>query len=151
MLFISAVFFFSSRRRHTRCALVTGVQTCALPILDGFAFLLGGEQRWHVCAGARFDRRERSTAEAHSEVLRGPDLVAVCVVHDVPAQRHAAAGLGARLELGGTRRPLPALTRLADAALRPLRPGPVLAVHPGHPSAPPLAHLAPKTRAQGNA
>src|SRR3546814_10525730 len=29
-LFVS--FFFSSRRRHTRCALVTGVQTCALPI-----------------------------------------------------------------------------------------------------------------------
>src|SRR3546814_14454909 len=28
-------FFFSSRRRHTRCALVTGVQTCALPISDG--------------------------------------------------------------------------------------------------------------------
>src|SRR3546814_2151639 len=26
------VFFFSSRRRHTRCALVTGVRTCALPI-----------------------------------------------------------------------------------------------------------------------
>src|SRR3546814_11002764 len=25
-------FFFSSKRRHTRCALVTGVQTCALPI-----------------------------------------------------------------------------------------------------------------------
>src|SRR3546814_1054678 len=31
------VFFFSSRRRHTRCALVTGVQTCALPI-----FIIGG-------------------------------------------------------------------------------------------------------------
>src|SRR3546814_5472559 len=28
-------FFFSSRRRHTRCALVTGVQTCALPIWIG--------------------------------------------------------------------------------------------------------------------
>src|SRR3546814_10145745 len=27
-------FFFSRRRRHTRCALVTGVQTCALPISD---------------------------------------------------------------------------------------------------------------------
>src|SRR3546814_9051489 len=27
------MFFFSSRKRHTRCALVTGVQTCALPIL----------------------------------------------------------------------------------------------------------------------
>src|SRR5881409_4267030 len=26
-------FFFSSRRRHTRCETVTGVQTCALPIL----------------------------------------------------------------------------------------------------------------------
>src|SRR3546814_5741925 len=26
------IFFVSSRRRHTRCALVTGVQTCALPI-----------------------------------------------------------------------------------------------------------------------
>src|SRR3546814_3530062 len=30
-------FFFSSRRRHTRCALVTGVQTCALPISHGVA------------------------------------------------------------------------------------------------------------------
>src|SRR3546814_4147766 len=29
---MSLVLFFSSRRRHTRCALVTGVQTCALPI-----------------------------------------------------------------------------------------------------------------------
>src|SRR3546814_9727657 len=45
-------FFFSSRRRHTRCALVTGVQTCALPIwrrgsrlgLDIFADN-GGEPR----------------------------------------------------------------------------------------------------------
>src|SRR3546814_13110335 len=27
-------YFFSSRRRHTRCALVTGVQTCALPICE---------------------------------------------------------------------------------------------------------------------
>src|SRR3546814_6261836 len=27
-------FFVSSRRRHTRCALVTGVQTCALPIWE---------------------------------------------------------------------------------------------------------------------
>src|SRR3546814_1096351 len=27
-----SLFLFSSRRRHTSCALVTGVQTCALPI-----------------------------------------------------------------------------------------------------------------------
>src|SRR3546814_1262229 len=32
-------FFFSSRRRHTRCALVTGVQTCALPIYPWIAAL----------------------------------------------------------------------------------------------------------------
>src|SRR3546814_18050418 len=31
-VFFLSFFFFSSRRRHTRCALVTGVQTCALPI-----------------------------------------------------------------------------------------------------------------------
>src|SRR3546814_20601147 len=35
ILFYVLVFFFSSRRRHTRCALVTGVQTCALPISPG--------------------------------------------------------------------------------------------------------------------
>src|SRR3546814_12442191 len=29
---VMIMFLFSSRRRHTRCALVTGVQTCALPI-----------------------------------------------------------------------------------------------------------------------
>src|SRR3546814_2452459 len=32
MYVVFVFFFFSSRRRHTRCALVTGVQTCALPI-----------------------------------------------------------------------------------------------------------------------
>src|SRR3546814_3704119 len=33
-------FFFSSRRRHTRCALLTGVQKCALPIYAAFKFFL---------------------------------------------------------------------------------------------------------------
>src|SRR3546814_19880733 len=37
MLELFCVFFFSSRRRHTRCALVTGVQTCALPICGSAA------------------------------------------------------------------------------------------------------------------
>src|SRR3546814_10272140 len=32
LFFVFFFFFFSSRRRHTSCALVTGVQTCALPI-----------------------------------------------------------------------------------------------------------------------
>src|SRR3546814_4185483 len=32
MVYFVIFFFFASRRRHTSCALVTGVQTCALPI-----------------------------------------------------------------------------------------------------------------------
>src|SRR3546814_8454744 len=41
-------FFSSSRRRHTRCALVTGVQTCALPIFfrlveKGIEQIAGGQ------------------------------------------------------------------------------------------------------------
>src|SRR3546814_2087522 len=36
------VFFFSSRRRHTRCALVTGVQTCALPIYHSILSAMPG-------------------------------------------------------------------------------------------------------------
>src|SRR3546814_6553191 len=39
-------FFFSSRRRHTRCALVTGVQTCALPI----SCFTARPPRWHPAA-----------------------------------------------------------------------------------------------------
>src|SRR3546814_3542085 len=42
-MFIVLCFFFSSRRRHTRCALVTGVQTCALPIY----FNAWIARRWH--------------------------------------------------------------------------------------------------------
>src|SRR3546814_4953783 len=34
LFILMCFFFFSSRRRHTRCALVTGVQTCALPIFQ---------------------------------------------------------------------------------------------------------------------
>src|SRR3546814_5129776 len=37
-IFLYLIFFFSSRRRHTRCALVTGVQTCALPIYTSRIF-----------------------------------------------------------------------------------------------------------------
>src|SRR3546814_9527996 len=41
-------FFFSSRRRHTRCALVTGVQTCALPILMAQAGLIFRPPHWRA-------------------------------------------------------------------------------------------------------
>src|SRR3546814_15594798 len=39
-VYITLMFFFSSRRRHTRCALVTGVQTCALPVAMGLMQLM---------------------------------------------------------------------------------------------------------------
>src|SRR3546814_1148669 len=41
--FFIFVLFFSSRRLHTRCALVTGVQTCALPIS-----LVTGHRDWKM-------------------------------------------------------------------------------------------------------
>src|SRR3546814_3109198 len=48
MSLLLIVLFFSSRRRHTRCALVTGVQTCALPIytdyLQFLAQVLAGDK-----------------------------------------------------------------------------------------------------------
>src|SRR3546814_9715832 len=48
-IFRFVFFFFSSRRRHTRCALVTGVQTCALPIWAA----QGGGERGHAAAAIR--------------------------------------------------------------------------------------------------
>src|SRR3546814_5525261 len=49
MLFL--YFFFASRRRHTRCALVTGVQTCALPI-----YRVNPGDRFLVAEGGRGGR-----------------------------------------------------------------------------------------------
>src|SRR3546814_20914174 len=47
-------FFFSSRRRHTRCALVTGVQTCALPICASAGTIRKiAEWRLHLWAQSR--------------------------------------------------------------------------------------------------
>src|SRR3546814_16041973 len=85
-------FFFSSRRRHTRCALVTGVQTCALPIWaeKDIAQAIGGGDHHHRGEGPE------------------PDEPRVLVRHGCPAQVRASrrddearngqyqAGLGAR-------------------------------------------------------
>src|SRR3546814_1310869 len=51
------MFFFSSRRRHTRCALVTGVQTCALPIFehDDIGRRLAREQQRLLAVGGMLD------------------------------------------------------------------------------------------------
>src|SRR3546814_1396106 len=80
-------FFFSSRRLHTICALVTGVQTCALPIsieTDDPAIIdtarrfleLGDQGNWaetYRMTGARFQKRNSAERwRAVSEKVRSP-------------------------------------------------------------------------------
>src|SRR3546814_4450908 len=92
MLF-SCFFFFSSRRRHTRCALVTGVQTCALPIL---LREVASKQNDKVGDGtttatvlAQSIVREGSKAVAAGmnpmDLKRGIDLAVGAVVQDLAA------------------------------------------------------------------
>src|SRR3546814_17468690 len=57
-------FCFSSRRRHTRCALVTVVQTCALPILH--------RHRHHAQAGAGEHHHRRRAARALGQIFGVP-------------------------------------------------------------------------------
>src|SRR3546814_5967791 len=54
------LFFFSRRRRHTRCALVTGVQTCALPILTGAAVPIGNFAHPYLGGSSRMSSRLKS-------------------------------------------------------------------------------------------
>src|SRR3546814_6345847 len=73
-------FFFSSRRRHTRCALVTGVQTCALPIYFGTDGIRGrtnqgvmtAETAMRVgqAAGTHFQRGPHKRSEEHTSELQ---------------------------------------------------------------------------------
>src|SRR3546814_9195474 len=79
MLLFYFLLFFSSRIRHTRCALVTGVQTCALPIYPmqamaamknlaiagGLLCLFGyGNTRWSYDALRQRRRDELATHRA---------------------------------------------------------------------------------------
>src|SRR3546814_10553619 len=59
------LFFFSSRRRHTRCALVTGVQTCALPI-SGVVIEAPGEVGWDGGLGGGCESRSRRGVESQA-------------------------------------------------------------------------------------
>src|SRR3546814_5042214 len=60
-------FFFSSRRRHTRCALVTGVQTCALPIWLSVA---AEEQKNRTPDQAEGGKQYRRSLKLHVEIYR---------------------------------------------------------------------------------
>src|SRR3546814_4674874 len=85
-------FFLSSRRRHTRCALVTGVQTCALPI---YPLLADWPADWRAifCGGRRSGLLKRALQRMlmlarevdHLGHLGLGDLVA-----ERPADAHAA-------------------------------------------------------------
>src|SRR3546814_13938851 len=68
------VFFFSSRRRHTRCALVTGVQTCALPICD---------IRFQIHPGSRLVKKAGRWIVA-AELVETTRLYARCVARIDP-------------------------------------------------------------------
>src|SRR3546814_5438240 len=67
IVLLSVCLFFSSRRRHTRCALVTGVQTCALPI-----FQILGPYHGGVFEG-RHDRRFGQPKALDQQVVCAPD------------------------------------------------------------------------------
>src|SRR3546814_5927025 len=83
---IISVFFVSSRRRHTRCALVTGVQTCALPISPlqaAFSILPDGGEVFSVQifrhAFYNCSRQERQAKQRRSEERRvGKECVSTC-------------------------------------------------------------------------
>src|SRR3546814_14861536 len=82
-------FFFSSRRRHTRCALVTGVQTCALPVFAVLQRIIAlGDFR------QRLDRERASLFGGHgampTELHASADIVGVSVIDEVCscARRH---------------------------------------------------------------
>src|SRR3546814_7624185 len=84
---MSTCFFFSSRRRHTRCALVTGVQTCALPISSHklrAADLVA--RRLHE-AGCRF-----AFGMPGGEVLTLVDALEAAGIRFVLAKHETAAG-----------------------------------------------------------
>src|SRR3546814_940242 len=85
--FTSIEFVLSSRRRHTSCALVTGVQTCALPISEFFeasSLGTGTQKRWDHRRSRRErrikarggDRRTRSERSGESRV--GNECVSTC-------------------------------------------------------------------------
>src|SRR3546814_5939900 len=75
------VFFFSSRRRHTGCALVTGVQTCALPICEDSHVSV---ERMEVLSGVL--RRRNWSAEIKERIVS--ETLAQGVTVTEVARRH---------------------------------------------------------------
>src|SRR3546814_7416774 len=83
----NSFFFFSSIRRHTRCALVTGVQTCALPIFRHHLALpellrrLGTGRRLiagHAVGATAFEQGRSLYAVRSEESRVGKECVSTC-------------------------------------------------------------------------
>src|SRR3546814_16941415 len=96
------LFFFSSRRRHTRCALVTGVQTCALPISVSHPDPAGAFDQALACSPKR--KRllaEADAARAQAKVAKAsalPQLSAQMSYNQLIGTR---AGLAVTAQTGG--------------------------------------------------
>src|SRR3546814_4245172 len=119
------VCFFASRRRHTRCALVTGVQTCALPIYwsedgrhDGTLFVsrvVGADlealrlERVHIA----LDRKLGKLADCRAE---GDKTVLVLEFSDIVLTNHILIGEALEVALDG-RDDIPDLLLIADTTL----------------------------------
>src|SRR3546814_4542059 len=84
-------FVFSSRRRHTRCALVTGVQTCALPISGMTAAPI---------PTAELERIIERAAEAERWGLIAVNAESAALAAELIAAREALASLDDKLEIG---------------------------------------------------
>src|SRR3546814_7688655 len=102
--------FFSSRRRHTSCALVTGVQTCALPISVAASIqalrsrdLRDLFARFHDAAGDRTQPARRDRARFGSDRLRGDAAAADPYLQAVARRLRTAPLLGAVAHLRAAR------------------------------------------------
>src|SRR3546814_13826145 len=87
------IVFFSSRRRHTRCALVTGVQTCALPISGTCGFTTDG---LGVTPGDRLGLVQLSDTEAEAEAFADWFQANWCGVKPNPSQLPISLNVAAR-------------------------------------------------------
>src|SRR3546814_13321906 len=93
-------FFFSSRRRHTRCALVTAVQTCALPIFTCQLAVLAA-----LAAHLALKKGKLSAAEERDIVrhlIEAPAALNAALSHDeeIAAMAHLVAPARDVLYLG---------------------------------------------------
>src|SRR3546814_1075824 len=74
------MFFFSSRRRHTICALVTGVQTCALPILIWYLLARATNRYAYAAIGSAIINLSPQFVYLHSLAMSEPLFIFAILV-----------------------------------------------------------------------